>query len=276
MNRSAIHSDSKLQDRRGCWVGESCRRIGIAVVLAVTIGVAGCSSEPQGQGPGKREQILALTPAQELKIGQLALQKVLENATVIDSGPEVEQVRRVSERIIQAVGIEPLRREINLQVEDYQFEWEQVVLEEDQVNAFCLPGGKIVVLSGLMRIIQNDDQLATVIAHEVAHVLARHASERVARERTAGHGILSLAYNRQQESEADHIGVFLMTFAGYDPDESVEFWKQMQSAKGAGIHLPEVLSDHPSDARRMQQLQAWVTAAKAGKHAFDSGHIAPQ
>ncbi|MDB5336716.1 MAG: peptidase family protein [Planctomycetaceae bacterium] len=237
--------------------------------------ISGCSEGPQGTGPGHREQRLALTPSQELQVGREAYQQILEKAPVVESGPEVDRVRRVSERIAKAVQIEPLQREINLQLDGYEFEWEYNVVQDDQANAFCLPGGKIVVLTGLLQLVKSDDQLAAVIAHEVAHALAHHASERIARERTVGHGLLSLSYNRQQETEADHIGLFLMTFAGYDPDEAVEFWKEMQNAQGGHLHLPEIISDHPSDNRRMQQLQAWVGPAKAAKQALDEGRVLP-
>lgn len=245
----------------------------VGVCCAVVCVIAGCSQEPQGQGPGKREQVLAVRPAEEIEIGRQAFQKIREQVTVIDSGPEVEQVQRVSQRIAKAIEIEPLQREINLHIADYPFEWEYIVIEDNQINAFCLPGGKVVVLSGLMRLVKNDDQLATVIAHEIAHVLAHHANERIARERTVHNGLLSLAYNREQESEADHIGVFLMTFADYDPDQAIAFWQEMESARGAGIRLPEILSDHPKDSRRMRQLQTWISNAKAAKEAYVSGRI---
>lgn len=266
---------SRISRFRFGWPNQSRRTACLAVMLAVVITAQGCSEEPHGQGPGKREQVLALTSDQELEAGRRAYQHIIERSPVLENGPEIERVQRVSQRISQAVNIEPLQREINFRVDEGQFEWEYAVIDDDQVNAFCLPGGKIVVLSGLLKVIESDDELASVIAHEVAHVLVHHASERIAREREVGRGLLSLAYNREQESEADHIGVFLMTFAGYDPDQSVEFWRKMQSARGSGIHLPELISDHPSDARRLKQLQTWVEAAKAGKQAYDSGRIAP-
>lgn len=255
----------------------STRRVrsSVSVGLICLVVISGCSEGPQGTGPGHREQWLALTPSQELQIGREAYRQILEKAPVVESGPEVDQVRRVSERIAKAVQIEPLQREINLQLDGYEFEWEYHVVQDDQANAFCLPGGKIVVLTGLLQLVNNDDQLAAVIAHEVAHALAHHTSERIARERTVGHGLLSLSYNRQQETEADHIGLFLMTFAGYDPDEAVEFWKAMQTAHGGHLHLPEIISDHPSDNRRMQQLQAWLGPAKAAKQALDEGRVLP-
>ena len=246
----------------------------VIALLSVSI-VSGCYQEPQGTGPGRREQSLALTPDQELQIGRDAYRQFLSQAQVVESGDGVDQVRRVSERIAQAVQIEPLQREINLQLEGYEFEWEYNVVLDEQANAFCLPGGKIVVLTGLLDIVQTDDQLAAVIAHEVAHVLAHHASERIARERSVGRGLLSLSYNRQQETEADHIGLFLMTFAGYEPAEAVEFWKAMQQHRGGQIQLPEIISEHPNDSRRMQQLESWVVPARAAKQALDEGRIQP-
>ena len=143
--------------------------------------------------------------------------------------------------------------EINLHVSDYQFEWEYSVLDDNQINAFCLPGGKICVFTGLLRVVRSDDQLAAVLAHEVSHALAHHESERIARERLIGNGLLSLHYDREQESEADHIGVFLMTFAGYDPQQAVVFWQKMEGFK-AQDGLPEILSDHPSDERRIRAI----------------------
>ena len=92
--------------------------------------------------------------------------------------------------------------------------------------------------------------------------------------RSTGNPLLTLAYDRAQESEADHIGLFLMTFAGYDPDQAVVFWKEMQAVVERGAHRPEILSDHPSDARRIRQLDAWVPMVKAAKRAYDEGRIA--
>ena len=138
-------------------------------------------------------------------------------------------------------------REINLHVTDYQFEWEYTVIQSDQINAFCLPGGKICVFTGLLRIVENDDQLAAVLAHEVSHALAHHQSERIARERMVGSGILALHYDREQESEADHIGVFLMTFAGYNPRQAVVFWRKMESLHARRCTARDIVG--PSERR---------------------------
>jgi predicted Zn-dependent protease len=141
------------------------------------------------------------------------------------------------------------------------------------------------------------------MSHEIAHALAHHASERIARQQMyeralqvingamgsidpsdrrnligllgAGAEARSLAYDRQQESEADHIGLFLMTFAGYRPEEAVHFWERMQQASAGRMRPPEILSDHPSDGKRLAQLKQWVSQANAAKAAWNAGRIAP-
>lgn len=239
-------------------------------------------AEGGGEGPGHREQKLALSPQQELELGRQAYKEVLSNPkeyghVVPADRPECQRVRGIAERIIHAAGIEPLQREINLR-KGYRFAWEVNVLDKEQVNAFCLPGGKMAVFQGILRVAQNDDQLATVISHEISHALAHHASERVARQEMnqGGLGVIwSKHYDREEEAEADHIGLFLMTFAGYDPEEAVHFWVRMSQATAGQQRPPEILSDHPSDAHRIQSMKGWVPKAKAAKRAFDEGRIAP-
>ncbi len=259
----------------GSWADPMRRLAAVFALLCVLGPVSACYVEPQGEGPGHRQQPLALDPQQELEIGRQAYRQILAKSRVVRSGPQVEMVQRVGERIAKVVAIEPLMREINLHVAPDQFEWEYSVLQSDQVNAFCLPGGKICVFTGLLDLVKNDDQLAAVLSHEISHALAHHVSERIARERTVGGGLLSLHYDREQESEADHIGVFLMTFAGYDPEQALAFWQEMEQASGRRGSLPEILSDHPSDEHRMRQLRDWLPKALAAKKAYDEGRIEP-
>jgi metalloendopeptidase OMA1, mitochondrial len=258
----------------------------LCISLSVALTSVGCDFpsgiQGGGEGPGHRAQTLGLSPQQELELGRQAYREVLSNPreygrVLPADSPECQRVRRVAQRIIQAAGIEPLQREINLRP-GYRFEWEVNVLAKEQVNAFCLPGGKIAVFEGLLRVVQNDAQLATVVAHEIGHALAHHSSERVARKEMnqSGVGVIwSKAFDRQEEAEADHIGLFLMTFAGYDPQEAVRFWERMQQVTGGQQRLPEILSDHPSDVHRIQKMKDWVPKAKAAKRAFDEGRIAP-
>jgi predicted Zn-dependent protease len=255
-------------------------RTAAVLLVVLLLPLSGCDTRPQGQGPGHRPQELALTPQQELELGRRAYKEVLSEAEVLPKDSrQTERVRRVGERIAETVKNEPLMREINLHVKDYRFEWEFNVLEDKHVNAFCLPGGKVAVYTGLLHVVENDDQLAAVLGHEVAHALAHHASERLARQEREGGGLLAALrgkrYDREQESEADHIGVFLMTFADYDPRQAVVFWKHMKRLSDEQGQVPQILSDHPSDAQRIQQLEEWVPKALAGKKAYDEGRIAP-
>ncbi len=217
-----------------------------------------------------------MNSADELELGREAYAEILLQTTVVKSGPEVDLVRRVSARVAKAAQIEPLQREINLRVDPRSFEWEYNVLRDRRINAFCLPGGKIGVFTGLLELVENDDQLAVVIAHEVAHALAHHTSERLAHHQSGARWLANRSFDREQELEADHIGIFLMTFAGYDPEQAVTFWREMQTARGNEFRIPEILSDHPNDERRMKQLQSWVEPARAAKEAFDKGRIAPR
>jgi predicted Zn-dependent protease len=280
----------------------------LLLVLAVwplALGLLGCGEVGQvGEGPGHRRQSLALTPEQEVALGRKAWDEVLHKYRELPPDhPDSQSVRHVGERIARAAKNEPLQREINLRVRGYQFDWDYCVLVDKQINAFCLPGGKVGVFTGLLPVAENDDQLATVMSHEIAHALAHHASERIARQQlteralqvlngtmgvldpedrrqlikalSAGAEFGSLKYERAQESEADHIGLFLMTFAGYDPDQTVAFWERMEAITAHSGRPPEILSDHPSDERRIAQLKGWIPQAKGAKRAFDQGRIAP-
>jgi len=272
----------------------------LATCLAGSATIPGCGSGT-GEGPGGRAQTLALTPEQELSLGEQAYKEVLSKSRVLRNGPEVERVRAIGQRIVNAAEIEPLQREINLRIKGYRFDWEFNVLDSNQVNAFCLPGGKVAVFTGLLRVAEKDDWLATVMAHEIAHALAHHASERLAQQQKleraaeAASGVLgrmdpqereeligvlaagarlgSLPFDRRQESEADHIGLFLMTFAGFDPHEALSFWERMQEVSQRRGRVPEILSDHPSDARRIAQINEWIPQALAAKKALDQGQV---
>ena len=250
----------------------------VVLLVALILPAVGCDAEPQGEGPGHRKQKLALTPEQELELGRKAYREILGESKVLpQDSPQVRRVTKVGERIAGTVKIEPLMREINLNVTDYRFEWEFNVLEDRHVNAFCLPGGKVAVFSGLLKVVENDDQLAAVLGHEVAHALAHHASERLAVEQRGGQGMLASlrekAFDRGQESEADHIGLFLMTFAGYDPNQVIVFWKRMKQISDEQGRVPEILSDHPSDEKRIKQLLGEVAPAQAAKKAYDQGRV---
>src|SRR5262249_11704030 len=175
--------------------------------------IAGCglpfeegSGDGRGEGPGGREQPLALTPRQELQAGREAYAEVLQEyrgRILPASHPDTVRCKRIVDRLARAAEIEPLQREIGLRIRGFVFEWEVSVVSERQVNAFCLPAGKMVVFTGIIPVAGSDGQLAAVVSHEMAHALAHHASERIARERRGGSSLRRLSSDRHQESEAD-------------------------------------------------------------------------
>jgi predicted Zn-dependent protease len=285
---------------------------GIVVVVAMFLPIFwGCMpSGPGGhEGPGHRRQSLQLTPSQELSLGRQAAQEIKnkaeEEGTLLRSDdPLVQEVRRVGERIKKAAYIEPLQREINYDVKNYYYDWNFYVIKSKKVNAYCLPACEVFVYTGLLQFVDKEDELAAVLGHEVAHALAHHASERLAREGRfhqaleavggkamskldprsrkriidilgGGVSLFTRSYDREQESEADHIGVFLMTFAGYDPDEAIRFWEKMARAS-QGREPPEILSTHPSNNHRIYQLKKWVPYARAALEAYKTGNIKPK
>ncbi len=165
------------------------------------------------------------------------------------------------------------------------FVWKVTLIRKNEANAFCLPGGKIVVYTGILPVARNDAGLATVLGHEVAHATAEHVAERLERQHLTGAAAAiiaggvaftpgqyvrvlallgvgdSLHFSRSQESEADHIGLVYMARAGYDPHQAVAFWKRMLRAS-KGKEPPEFISDHPSDAHRVQRVESWLPEAE--------------
>jgi metalloendopeptidase OMA1, mitochondrial len=210
---------------------------------------------------------------------------VLRQARLSDNPEITEMVQRVGQRIAKAAN-KP------------EYQWEFAVIEDDKmVNAFCLPGGKVAVFTGILPVTKGEAGLATVMGHEIAHALQRHGVERMSRSiidqiaqlgaigaaaaGQAGGGAIqgllgaygvnvSLPFNRKQESEADYIGLRLMAEAGYDPREAVPFWERMSGCPRQMIGklcfrsqqaIPEFLSTHPSDVTRINQIEAWLPDA---------------
>jgi predicted Zn-dependent protease len=172
-----------------------------------------------------------------------------------------------------------------------EYRWEYKLVESKDVNAWCLPGGKIVVYTGILSVTKDDAGLATVMAHEVSHALANHGAQRMSAAKLQGVGAVGVAaltggqsaesqsmwrqlygvgsqvgimlpFSRGHESEADKIGLTLMAIAGYNPQEAIAFWKRM-AAQSGGNSQPEFMSTHPSDATRVANLQNLIPEAKA-------------
>jgi predicted Zn-dependent protease len=211
----------------------------------------------------------------------------LKENTVIKGTPEAEMVTRVGSRIAQAAQVW-LERENALHYLD-GYEWEFNLVQDNSINAWCMPGGKIVVYTGILPVAQTEEGLAVVMGHEVAHALLNHGQQRMSagvlqQLGAAGVSILfsgssegaqslimaaygigsnvlgTLPFSREHESEADHYGLILMSIAGYNPDAAAPFWERMASLGGGST--PEILSTHPSDATRIKNLTNAAPEAK--------------
>ena len=226
-----------------------------------------------------RTSHVGLSTQQETALGFQSYQQVLSQSQRVNSGPELEMVQRVVRRLAAATGDA-----------GKDFDWQASMVQSDQVNAFCLPGGKIVVYTGILPMANSEAALATVLGHEMAHATSRHGAQRVFEQNLtqtamvgiagslsdmdyekqrsvmaalgagAQYGVL-MPFSRNHESEADHIGLLYMSRAGYDPRESIAFWKRMEESGGS--QPPQLLSDHPSHGTRIQQLESWMPQAIA-------------
>ncbi len=246
--------------------------------------VAGCAIVPI---TGRRQ--LTLVPQSDL-IGMAArdYERFVSESTVSADAGARNMVAEVGGRVAQAAS--GFMREHGMDYELSQYDWEFQLIEDEAANAFCMPGGKIVVFTGLMPITETREGLAVVVAHEVAHAVANHGGERMSQlllaqlggmalskaiaekpEQTRDLAMLAygvgsqvavlLPYSRQHESEADRIGLILMAKAGYDPRAALQFWQRM-SAQGGG-EPPEFLSTHPSHATRIEDIRTHMPEAVA-------------
>jgi metalloendopeptidase OMA1, mitochondrial len=250
--------------------------IAIAIAAVVVVVILLLDTHRQTTPVTHRTEHVGLTDQQQVQLGEQQYDKTLQDdrANVISSGTAYEQVQRVAKRIEAVAGRDKPK-----------FAWRVTLLRKDEANAYCLPGGKIVVYTGILPVTQTDAALATVLGHEVAHATAEHSAERIEREHLtkvaaaiiAGGvaftprqylqvvallgGADTLSFSRSQESEADHIGLVYMARAGYDPRDAVSFWQRMRTAS-KGKQPPEFLSDHPSDEHRIQRIQGWLPEAE--------------
>lgn len=241
------------------------------VVVSLSCFWAGCTTIPETG----RSQFLLVSAEQETAMGLSAFSQIKEEEPISTNKMAIDQVNRVGRRIAASVG-----RELPLA------DWEFVVFESEQLNAFALPGGKVGVYTGLLNLVESDDELAAVIGHEIAHVTSRHSGERVTQQMMVGAAALGaeiymasegvdssnrmvtrtllgvgsqvgvlLPFSRLHETEADIIGLRFAAGAGYDPRASATFWQKMKAANSGEGRPPEFLSTHPSPDNRIARLQ---------------------
>jgi predicted Zn-dependent protease len=254
---------------------QSLRHAGAAILSLLLL--ASCATAPETG----RQQFIMIDPAQEAQMGFQAFQQLKQKKPYVTSGKEAEMVRRVGRRIAQVAPVPHAK-------------WEFVLFKDETPNAFALPGGKVGINTGILDITKDEAGLATVIGHEVAHVVARHGAERASQ--TMGLQILGviadaalaqnapgarqgvmqayglgaqvgvlLPYSRVHELEADELGLLYMARAGYDPSAALDFWQrfaQYKRRQGGGAP-PEFLSTHPVDDRRIAELKAALPRAEA-------------
>lgn len=243
----------------------------LAVAALVAIVVAACSVSPTG-----RKQLLIFPDAEVATMGMTAFDQQKKETPVSKDAKTTAYVQCVAGQLLKAMGQNPA-------------EWEVVLFDAKQVNAFALPGRKIGVYAGLLPVANNQHMLASVVGHEIGHVIARHSNERLSTQFATQQGMavlqalggemtetkkmlygalglgaqygLILPYGRMQESEADIIGLELMARAGFDPQQSVVLWQRMSEANPK--QPPQWLSTHPSNQARIAELQARMAAASA-------------
>ena len=241
------------------------------VIAAISFAVYYFSSDVIVNPVTGTKSRVGLSHKEEMTLGLQGYQQVLAESETITSGPQFEMVDRVAKKIIQAASSD-----------GKDFEWKVSLVVSNEVNAFCLPGGKIVIYTGILPIAKNDAGLAAVMGHEVAHATSRHGAQRVFQEGAldiavtgiqgsiadmdpekqrlimgaigvgSKFGIL-LPYSRSHELEADEVGLHYMAKAGYDPEEAVRFWERMRDAGGS--KPPEFASTHPNDQKRIDNLK---------------------
>ena len=235
-----------------------------------------------------RHQLLLVSDQEVLASSLTQYNEYMKSAPRSTQKTQSAMVTRVGQQI--ATATERYLKENGLEAELKNFEWEFTLVKDEQINAFCMPGGKIVVYEGLMNVVSSDDELAVVIGHEVAHAVAKHSNERMSQQILANYGarLLSeslsqksaamqklaqsvyglgaqygvmLPFSRKHEYEADYMGLIFMRLAGYQPDAAVGFWQKMSS--GATTSRSDCLSTHPSDAKRIAEIKRVLPEVKA-------------
>ncbi|MBI5689380.1 MAG: M48 family metallopeptidase [Verrucomicrobia bacterium] len=252
------------------------KRLLLPLAATALLTGSGCYTNPVTG----RQALMLISKGQEMSLGAQSFAEMRKTQKVSADPAMNARTQRVGERIARAVGN---------QLPDAK--WEFVVFESKELNAFALPGGKVGVYSGLLQLAENDSELATVMGHEIGHVIARHGAERMSEALViAGVGAVGAAvaenkydaqtrdlfilayggattlgrvlpHSRNAESEADKMGAIYAAKAGYDPRGAVTFWQKMAAQKAAqkeGAKMPPWLSTHPSDAKRIADLQAYL------------------
>jgi predicted Zn-dependent protease len=254
----------------------------VLVALTVMLALVSCAKVPITG----RSQLNLIPSSEMLSMSESQYSDFLKQNKISDDKAATEQVNRVGNHLKEAVVGYMDSQGMGDRIKDYK--WEMNLVESKEVNAWCMPGGKVVVYTGILPVTRTDAGLAVVLGHEIGHAIAQHGSERMTEGLMAQMGGVALGealksrpaqtqqlwmqafgagaqygallpFSRLQESEADRIGLVLMAKAGYDPKEAVTFWQRMQSS--GGEKPPELMSTHPSDERRIADIKKEIPEA---------------
>ncbi len=252
------------------------------IYAALLLLFTACSTVPLTN----RKQFTAIPSSQMLSLSNESYNEVLQTEKISNNKQATQNIREVGKRITNAVE-EYLRSIDRLSLID-GYKWEYNLLASETMNAWCMPGGKIVFYEGILPVCKNDNGIAVVMAHEIAHAIANHGNERMSQQMVVEMGGMALSeamreekqqttqlamlafgvgtqlgvmlpYSRKHESEADELGLYFMAMAGFDPREAPLLWERMQQAGSGGT--PEFLSTHPNPQKRINQLNKLMPKA---------------
>ena len=255
-------------------------------LLIVTLILVACGTSRIVPVTGRRQKVYS-NNTEILTSSFSEYKKFVSTAKLSTDATKTAMVKRVGQRL--ATAVETYLRNNGYADEVQNYNWEFNLVQENQVNAFCMPGGKIVVYEGLLPVTQNEASLAIVLGHEIAHAVARHSAEQLSKQYSQqtmtqiggavlgalgmgstttsviqaiaqqGFQFKNLSYSREHEYEADHMGLIFAAMAGYDPQVAVTFWQRMASS--SKNQPSEIMSSHPSDANRIKMIQQWMPEA---------------
>ena len=258
------------------------RFILLSLVAAIMVGCGTTSTVPI---TGRKQRLL-VSDGDVLSLSTQQYQQYMQSAKASTNATNTAMVKRVGQNLANAVTKYLTANGLSSELQNYA--WEFNLVQNNEVNAWCMPGGKIVVYEGLLPITQDEASLAIVLGHEIAHAVAKHSAERLSNEyknqygtailgavlqgagvnqsvqqlasivQEVGGSLFTSGFSRKQESEADHMGLIFAAMAGYNPQVATTFWQRMaaQGSGGGGL-----FSDHPSDADRIKNIQGWMNEA---------------
>ena len=262
------------------------RKLKVYLLMMVAVVLASCGTSHTVPITG-RTQSLMVEDGQVLGLANQQYQEFMKTAKLSTNAANTAMVKRVGQNLANAVTNYMTAN--GLASEIANFNWTFNLVQDKQVNAWCMPGGLIVVYEGILPVTQDEASLAIVLGHEIAHAVARHSAEQMSTQMKQQQGLQvgaavagmlgmgtnttsligavvangfnfkNLSYSRSHESEADHMGLIFAALAGYDPQTAITFWQRMASQ--SSNKTSEFLSDHPSDETRIRQIQGWMPEA---------------